>query len=50
VVAVSLQAEEEERIEVVRWPLDDLDGALAATCDAKTVIGLLLLRERRRSA
>ena len=39
---------EGERIEVVRWPLDDLDGALAATKDAKTVIGLLLLRERRR--
>jgi ADP-ribose pyrophosphatase len=39
---------EGERIEVVRWPLDDLDGALAATKDAKTIIGLLLLRERRR--
>jgi ADP-ribose pyrophosphatase len=35
---------ENERIEVVRWPLDDLDGALAATRDAKTIIGLLLLR------
>ena len=35
-----------ERIEVVRWPLADLDGALAATKDAKTIIGLLLLRER----
>lgn len=38
---------EGERIEVVRWPLDDLDGALAATKDAKTIIGLLLLRDRR---
>lgn len=44
------EAEENERIEVVRWPLADLDGALAATKDAKTIIGLLLLRERRRSA
>ena len=25
------QAEEDERIEVVRWPLADLDGAIAAT-------------------
>ena len=39
-----------ERIEIVRWPLADLDGVLAATRDAKTIIGLLLLRERRRSA
>jgi 8-oxo-dGTP pyrophosphatase MutT (NUDIX family) len=33
-----------ERIEVVPWPLTDLDGALAATDDAKTVIGLQWLR------
>jgi ADP-ribose pyrophosphatase len=44
------EADENERIEVVTWPLADLDGALAATRDAKTVIGLLLLRERLRSA
>jgi ADP-ribose pyrophosphatase len=37
---------ENERIEIVRWPLDDLDGALAATRDAKTIIGLMLLRDR----
>lgn len=43
-------ADEHERIEVVRWPLADLDGALAATRDAKTIIGLLLLRERLRAA
>lgn len=41
------EAEENERIEIVRWPLDDLDGALAATKDAKTIIGLLLLKQRR---
>jgi hypothetical protein len=28
----------------VRWPLADLDAALAATNDAKTVIGLQWLR------
>ena len=33
-----------ERIEVVRWPLADLDAALAATDDAKTLIGLMWLR------
>jgi 8-oxo-dGTP pyrophosphatase MutT (NUDIX family) len=34
-----------ERIEIVRWPLADLDAALTATYDAKTVIGLQWLRE-----
>ncbi len=34
----------DERIEIVRWPLADLDAALAATDDAKTVIGLQWLR------
>ena len=33
-----------ERIEIVRWPLAELDGALAATDDAKTIIGLQWLR------
>ena len=39
---------EMERIEIVPWPLDDLDGAIAATRDAKPLIGLLMLRDRRR--
>ena len=34
----------EERIELVRWPLADLDGAIDACADSKTLIGLLLLR------
>jgi 8-oxo-dGTP pyrophosphatase MutT (NUDIX family) len=42
----SAQAEDNERIEVVRWPLADLDGAIAATRDAKTLIALLWLRTR----
>jgi ADP-ribose pyrophosphatase len=33
-----------ERIEIVPWPLADLDAALAQTNDAKTVIGLQWLR------
>jgi ADP-ribose pyrophosphatase len=36
-----------ERIEIVRWPLSDLDGAIAATTDAKTLLGLGWLRSRR---
>jgi 8-oxo-dGTP pyrophosphatase MutT (NUDIX family) len=40
------EAEDNERIEVVRWPLADLDGAIAATRDAKTLIGLLMLKSR----
>ena len=38
------ESEHNERIEIVRWPLADLDGAIAATRDAKTLIGLLWLR------
>lgn len=41
---------EDERIEIVRWPLADLAGALETIADSKTVIGLLLLERRRRSA
>ena len=41
------EAEHNERIEIARWPLADLDGAIAATRDAKTLIGLLLLKTRR---
>jgi ADP-ribose pyrophosphatase len=33
-----------ERIEVVPWPLSDIDAAIAATNDAKTLIGLQWLR------
>ncbi len=35
--------EEDEHIEVVPWPLQDIHGAIAATCDAKTLIGLFWL-------
>jgi 8-oxo-dGTP pyrophosphatase MutT (NUDIX family) len=40
------EGEEDERIEVIAWPLDRLDEAIARTTDAKTIIGLLLLKER----
>lgn len=40
----------QERIEIVRWPLADLDTALAEAKDAKTLIALLLLRGRNSAA
>jgi 8-oxo-dGTP pyrophosphatase MutT (NUDIX family) len=39
--------EEDERIEIVAWPLHRLDDAIAACEDAKSLVGLLLLRARR---
>lgn len=41
------EAEEDERIEVVPWPLDRLDEAIAECDDAKTLVALLWLRGRR---
>ena len=38
------EAGEEERIEVVRWPLDRLDDAISETPDGKTLVGLLWFR------
>jgi len=35
-----------ERIEILRWPLSDLDGAIEACHDSKSLIGLLELRSR----
>jgi 8-oxo-dGTP pyrophosphatase MutT (NUDIX family) len=35
--------EEDERITVIRWPLAELDAAIAETHDAKTLIALLWL-------
>ena len=36
----------DERIEIVRWPLDRLDEAIAACHDSKSLIGLLSLAQR----
>ena len=36
----------DERIEIVRWPLEKLDEAIAQTRDSKTIIGLLMLHRR----
>lgn len=40
-------AEEDERIEIVPWSLDDLDGAVAQCEDSKTLIGVLWLAQAR---
>jgi 8-oxo-dGTP pyrophosphatase MutT (NUDIX family) len=46
-----LEAEEdpEERIEVVKLPIQELDGAIAECVDGKSLVGLLLFRELRRA-
>ncbi len=41
------QPDPHERIEVVPWPLADLDGAIDACADAKSLIALLLFRRLR---
>ena len=40
----SAEADEDERIEIVRHPLAELDQLIEQVEDAKTLIGLLLLR------
>ena len=40
-------ADEDERIEVVRWPLQDLDEAISQSDDGKTLIALLWLARQR---
>jgi 8-oxo-dGTP pyrophosphatase MutT (NUDIX family) len=42
------ESDEEERLEVVAWPLEDLDRAIEECRDAKSLIGLLLFKELRR--
>ena len=41
------QAEEDERIEIVGWPLDRLDDAISQCHDAKSLVALLWLKSRR---
>ena len=42
----SAESGEDERIEVVRWPLQSLDDAIGECRDAKTLIALLWLARR----
>jgi ADP-ribose pyrophosphatase len=42
---------EEEHLEIVRWPIADIDQAIEQCRDAKSLVGLLMLAEvRRRTA
>ena len=43
-LAEGAEPDEDEQIEVVRWPLVELDALIARVEDAKTLIGLLRLR------
>jgi hypothetical protein len=42
----SLPGDEDGRIEIVAWPLGELEGLISITQDAKTLAGLLLLQQR----
>jgi ADP-ribose pyrophosphatase len=44
---VSHEPDPHERIEIVAWPLSDLDGAIDACEDSKSLIGLMMLRAMR---
>ena len=44
---VPSEPDEGERIEVVEVPLDELDGAIERCEDAKSLVGLLMLKELR---
>ena len=46
--AEAAEAEENERIEIVPWPLDQLDQAIAECEDSKSLIALLWLARRGR--
>ena len=43
------EADDDERLEVVPYPLDRLDDAIDECRDAKSLVGLMLLREELRS-
>ena len=43
----SAEVEEDERIDIVRWPLSELDAAIEDCEDSKSLIGLLWLRALR---
>jgi hypothetical protein len=46
---VEARPDDEERIEIVRWPLEELDRAIDECADSKSLVGLLLFRDMRRS-
>ena len=40
----------EERLEIVEWPVGDLEGAIAACSDSKSLVGLLMLARMREGS
>ena len=50
VVAGDADPDEDEEVELVRWPLDELESRLDEIDDAKTLAGLLLFLRTRDSA
>ena len=44
------EADDSERIDVVEWPLEDLDGAIERCRDSKSLVGLLMLRDMLRDS
>jgi 8-oxo-dGTP pyrophosphatase MutT (NUDIX family) len=45
---VDQEPDPHERIAIVPWPLSDLDGAIDACEDSKSLVGLLMLRDLLR--
>ena len=43
------EVEEDERLELVTWPLGDLDALIDECEDGKTLVALLEFRRRRSS-
>ena len=42
------ETDEDERIEIVSWPIGDLDGLIDEVEDGKTLVGLLEFRRKHR--
>ena len=43
------EPEDDERIEVVRVPLEELDSTIDVCADAKSIVGLMMLRDHLAS-
>ena len=50
VVAGEAEPEDDEDVEVVLWPVEELDSRLDELEDAKTIAGVLLFLRRRNGS
>ena len=48
-VEADAEPEDDERIEVVRVPLEELDSTIDICADAKSIVGLMMLRDHLAS-